>query len=107
MEDSIFYRPTLEISEELNAISIPVFVNEVPENLNFSLYKTENIPRLFDLRHVSQVAAQPRIIKALELAYSHLRRSKLKQSAELAPPTLKNPEFMRSSSSSKVSSKKS
>src|ERR1700691_2701223 len=93
MEDSIFYRPTLEISEELNAISIPVFVNEVPENLTFSLYKTENIPRLFDLRHVSQVAAQPRIIKALELAYSHLRRSKLKlkQSAELAPPTLKKP----------------
>jgi hypothetical protein len=91
MEDSIFYRPTLEISEELNAISIPVFVNEVPENLTFSLYKTENIPRLFDLRHVSQVAAQPRIIKALEFAYSHLRRLKLKQSAELAPPTLKKP----------------
>ena len=91
MEDSIFYRPMLEISEELDAISIPVFVNEVPENLTFSLYKTENIPRLFALRHVSQVAAQPRIIKALELAYSHLRRSKLKHSAELAPPTLKKP----------------
>ena len=91
MEDSISYRSTLEISEELDAISIPVFVNEVPENLTFSLYKTENIPRLFALRHVSQVAAQPRIIKALELAYSHLRRSKLKQSAELTPPTLKKP----------------
>src|ERR1700729_3222642 len=91
MEDSISYRSTLEISEELDAISIPVFVNEAPENLTFSLYKTENIPRLFALRHVSQVAAQPRIIKALELAYSHLRRSKLKQSAELTPPTLKKP----------------
>src|SRR6202050_5535549 len=90
MEDSISYRSTLEISEELDAISIPVFKNEVPENLTFSLYKTENIPRLFALRHVNQ-AAQPRFIKALELAYSHLRRSKLKQSAELAPLTLKKP----------------
>ena len=91
MEDSIFYRPMLEISEELDAISIPVFEDEVPESLTLSLYETENIPSLFALCHVSQVTAQPQIIKALELAYSHLRRSKLKQSAELAPPTLKKP----------------
>src|ERR1700683_3550597 len=91
MKDSVFYSPMLDISEELDTISVPVFEDEVPENFTFSLYKTENIPRLFTLRHISQVVAQPQIIKAFELAYSHLRRSKLKQSADLAPPTLKKP----------------
>ena len=55
MEDSIFYKPMLDISEELNAISNPVFENEVPENLTLSLYKTENIPGLFTLRHVNLI----------------------------------------------------
>ena len=45
LEDSIFHRPTLEISKELNTISNPVFEDEVPETLTlcllgYSLYAT-------------------------------------------------------------------
>src|ERR1700683_1243540 len=83
LEDSIFDRPTLEISKELNTISNPVFEDEVPESLTLSLYKTEKIPGLFTLHHVNQIAAKAQIIKALELSYSYLHQSKLKQSAEL------------------------
>ena len=68
MEDSIFDRPTLEISKELNTISSLVFDNEVPDNLSLSLYKTEKIPGLFPLHHINQIMAKSWIIKALELA---------------------------------------
>src|ERR1700676_642309 len=91
MEDSIFNKPTLEISEELSAISSPVFDDKVPEHLSLCLYKTDKIPGLFALHHVNQMAAKSRIIKALELAFAHLRRSKLTQSAELMRSTLKKP----------------
>ena len=49
---------TLEISEELNAISSLVFDDEVPENLTLSLYKTEKIPGLFTLHHINQIVAK-------------------------------------------------
>ena len=91
LEDSIFDRPMLEISEELNTISNPVSEDEVPDSLTCSLYRTEKIPGLFSLRHINQIVAKAWIIKALELAYSYLRRSKLKQSAELTQSTLKKP----------------
>src|ERR1700679_1023119 len=83
MEDSIFNKPTLEISEELSAISSPVFNDEVPKNLSLSLYKTDKIPGLFALRHVNQMAAKSQIIKALELGFAYLHQSKLMQSTEL------------------------
>src|SRR6202050_1274683 len=91
MEDSIFDKPTLEISEELSAISSPVFDDEVPEHLSLCLYKTDKIPGLFALRHINQMAAKSQIIKALELAFTHLHRSKLTQSTELTRSTLKKP----------------
>src|SRR6202167_4389312 len=83
MEDSIFNKPTLEISNDLSPVSRPVFDDEVPENLNVSLYKTDKIPGLFALRHVNQMAAKSRIIKALDLAFAYLHQTKLTQSAEL------------------------
>jgi len=83
MDNSIFNGPTLEISEELSAISSPVLDDEVPENLTLSLYKTKKIPGLFTLCHINQITAKCQIIKALELAFSYLCRSKLMQSAEL------------------------
>src|ERR1700676_2113171 len=91
MEDSIFDKPTLEISEELSAISNPVLDGEVPEHLSLCLYKTDRIPGLFALRHVNQMVAKSRIIKPLELAFAHLRGSKLTQSTELMRSTLKKP----------------
>src|ERR1700677_2539662 len=91
MEDSIFDKPTLEISEELSAISKPVFDSEVPEHLSLCLYKTDKIPGLFALCHVNQMAAKSRIVKALELASHHHRRPSLTQSAELRRSTLKKP----------------
>ena len=58
MEDSIFDKPTLEISDELSPVSRPVFDDEVPENLTLSLYKTNKIPGLFALHHVNQMVAK-------------------------------------------------
>src|SRR6202050_2967128 len=91
MEDSIFDKPTLEISEELSAISSPDFDDKVPEHLSLCLYKTDEIHGLFTLCHIIQMVAKSRIIKALELAFAHLHRSKLTQSAELTQSILKNP----------------
>ena len=95
MEDSIFGKPTLEISDELSPVSRPVFDDEAPENLNVSLYKTDKILGLFTLCHVNQMAAKSRIIKALELAFAYLCQSKLTQSAELTPSTLKKPRIYK------------
>src|SRR6202167_1892973 len=80
MENSIFDKPALEISDDLSPVSSPVFDNEVPENLSVALYKTDKILGLFALRHVNQMAAKFRIIKALGLAFAYLRRTKLTQS---------------------------
>src|ERR1700692_2129408 len=88
-EDSIFGKPALEISNKLNPVSSPVFEDEVPENINLSLYRTERIPGLFTLCHVNQISAKAQIIKALELAYSYLHQAKLRQSAKLTQTTLK------------------
>src|ERR1700734_3332746 len=81
----------LEISDELSPVSRPVFDDEVPENLNVSLYKTDKIPGLFALRHINQMAVKSRIIKALDLAFAYLHQTKLTQSAELTRSTLKKP----------------
>src|ERR1700734_1937799 len=91
MEDSIFDKLTLEISEELNPISSPVFDDEVPENLSLSLYKTKKFPGLFALCHLTQMPAKSLIIKALELGFTYLDQSKLMQSTELTKSTLKKP----------------
>ena len=58
VEDSIFNKPTLEISDDLSPVSSPVFDDEVPENLSLTLYKTEKIPGLFTFRHINQMAAK-------------------------------------------------
>ena len=91
MEDSIFDKPTLEISDDLSPVSSPVFDDEVPDNLSVALYKTDKIPGLFAFRHVNQMQAKSRIITALSLAFAYLRRTKLTQSAELTRSTLKKP----------------
>ena len=58
MEDSIFDKPTLEISDDLSPVSSPVFDDEVPDNLSVALYKTDKIPGLFALRHINQMPAK-------------------------------------------------
>jgi hypothetical protein len=73
MEDSIFDKPALEISDNLSPVSRPVFDDEVPENLNVALYKTDKIPGLLALRHPNQILAESQIIKALDLAFTYLR----------------------------------
>src|SRR6202050_4048029 len=83
MENSIFNKPTLEISDNLSPVSSPVFDDEVPNNLSVALYKTDKILGLFALCHVNQMLAKSRIITALSLAFAYLRRTKLTQSAEL------------------------
>jgi hypothetical protein len=95
MEDSIFDKATLEISEELSAISSPVFDDEVPENLDLSLYKIEKIAGIFTFHHANQMVAKSQIIKALELAFAYLHQSKLMQSAELTSSTLKKPRIYK------------
>src|ERR1700734_1783795 len=77
MEDSIFNKPTLEISNDLSPVSSLVFDDEVPDNLNVALYKTDRIPGLFALRHINQMPTKSRIIKALSLAFAYLRQTKL------------------------------
>ena len=72
MEDSIFDKPTLEISNDLSPVSSPVFDDEVPENLSVALYRTDKILGLFALRHINQMVAKSQIIKALELAFAYL-----------------------------------
>src|ERR1700679_1040282 len=91
MEDSIFDKPMVEISDDLSPVSSPVFDNVVPDNLSVALYKTNKILGLFALRHVNQIPAKSRIIKALGLAFAYLCRTKLTQSAELTQSTLKKP----------------
>ena len=95
MEDSIFDQPTLEISNELSPVSRQVFDDSVPENLNVTLYKTNEIPGLFALHHVNQMPAKSQIIQALELAFTYLHRTKLTQSAELTRSTLKKPRIYK------------
>src|ERR1700689_1600842 len=91
MEDSIFDKPTLEISNDLSPVSSPVFDDEVPDNISVALYKTDKILGLFALCHVNQMPAKSQIIKALSLAFAYLHRTKLTQSAELTQSTLKKP----------------
>ena len=95
MEDSIFDKPMVEISDDLSPVSSPVFDNEVPDNLSVALYKTDKILGLFALRHVNQMPAKSRIIQALELAFTYLHRTKLTQSAELTRSTLKKPRIYK------------
>src|ERR1700729_4290164 len=82
MKDSIFDKPTLEISNNLSPVSSPVFDDEVPENLSVALYKTYKIPGLMALHHVNQMPAKSQIIKALDLAFASLCRTKLMRSTE-------------------------
>ena len=88
---SIFGILKLELSEELSAISKPVYKDELPETLHIVPYHSDIIPGSFAFCHVNQMAAKARIIKALELGFNHLRRNKLKVSAELTRTILRKP----------------
>ena len=89
--NSIFGIPKLELFEELSAVSKPVYEDELPETLHIVPYRSDLIPGSFAFRHVNQMAAKARIIKALELGYNHLRHNKLKVSAELTCTILRIP----------------
>ena len=78
---SIFRVPKLELSEELSAVSKPLYEDELPKTLHIAPYRSDLIPGSFALCHVNQMAAKARIIKALELGFNHLRCNKLKVSA--------------------------
>ena len=88
---SVFGVPKLELSEELSAVSKPLYEDELPDNLHIAPYRSDLIPGSFAFRHVNQMAAKARIIKALELGFNHLRRNKLKVSAELTRTILRKP----------------
>ena len=81
--NSIFGIPKLELSEELSAVSKPVYKDELPETLHIAPYHSDLIPGSFAFCHVNQMAAKAQIIKALELGFNHRRHNKLKVSAEL------------------------
>ena len=89
--NSIFGILKLELSEELSAISKPIYEDELLETLHIVPYHSDLIPGSFAFRHVNQMAAKARIIKALELGFNHLRRNKLKVSAELTCTILRKP----------------
>ena len=89
--NSIFGVPKLELSEELSAVSKPLYKDELPETLHIVPYHSDLIPGSFTFRHNNQMAAKARIIKALELGFNHLRRNKLKVSAELTCTILRKP----------------
>ena len=71
---SVFGVPKLELSEELSAISKPLYEDELPETLHITPYRSDLIPGSFAFCHVNQMAAKAQIIKALELGFKHLRR---------------------------------
>ena len=91
MGNSIFGIPKLELSEELSAISKPLYEDELLETLHIVPYRSDLIPVSFTFCHVNQMAAKARIIKALELGFNHLRCNKLKVSAELTCTILRKP----------------
>ena len=78
---SVFGVPKLELPEELSAVSKPLYEHELPETLHIVPYHSDLIPGSFAFRHINQMAAKTRIIKALELGFNHLRRNKLKVEA--------------------------
>ena len=81
----------MELSEELFAISKPVYEDELSETLQIAPYHSDMIPGSFAFRHVNHMAAKARIIKALKLGFNHLRHNKLKVSAELAHTIRRKP----------------
>ena len=83
MGNSIFGIPKLELSEELSAVSKLVYEDELLETLHIAPYPSDLIPGSFAFRHVNQMAAKARIIKASELGFNHLRRNKLKSQLSL------------------------
>ena len=89
--NSIFGIPKLELSEELSAISKPVYEGELLENVHIMPYHSNIIPGSFAFHHINQMAAKAQIIKALELGFTHLRHNKLKVSGELTCTILRKP----------------
>ena len=81
----------LKVSKELTLVTNPIYKDKVLEKLHLSLCQLENLPRLFTLCHINQVAAKDRIIKAQELAYTYLHRTKLRQTVELSCTILRKP----------------
>ena len=76
--NSISGIPKLELSEELSAVSKPIYKDELLETLHIAPYHSNIIPGSFAFRHVNQMAAKAQIIKALELGFNHLWHNKLK-----------------------------
>ena len=91
MGNSNFGIPKLELSEELSAISKPVYKDELPKTLHIMPYHSDIIPGSFAFCHIDQMVAKAQIIKALELGFNHLRSNKLKVSAELTHTILRKP----------------
>ena len=89
--NSIFGVLKLELSEELSAVSKPLYEDKLPETLHIAPYHSDLIPGSFAFCHVNQMAAKAQIIKALELGFNHLRCNKLKVSAELTCTILRKP----------------
>ena len=58
MGNSIFGVQTLELSEELTPISMPVYKDELLENIYAVPYCSNLIPGSFAFRHVNQMAAK-------------------------------------------------
>ena len=81
----------MELSEELSAVSKPVYEDELPEILHIAPYHSDLIPGSFAFCHINQMVAKARIIKALELGFNHLRCNKLNVSAELTRTILRKP----------------
>ena len=89
--NSIFGIPKLELSEELSAVSMSVYKDELPETLHITPYHSNIIPGAFIFHHINQMAAKAQIINVLELGFNHLRHNKLKISAELTRTILRKP----------------
>ena len=58
MGKSVFGVPKLELSEELSAVSKPLYEDELPETLHSAPYRSDLIPGSFAFCHVNQMAAK-------------------------------------------------
>ena len=56
--NSIFGIPKLELSEELSAISKPIYEDELLETLHIAPYHSDIIPGSFTFCHVNQMVAK-------------------------------------------------
>ena len=67
--NSIFGIPRLELYKELSPVSKPVYKDKLLENIHIKPYYSNVIPGSSTFCHISQMAANAQIIKALELGF--------------------------------------